>query len=43
MAIKAEYRLAFQGELGAFSHAAAIKLAGAKAVFLPCTSFKEVS
>jgi prephenate dehydratase len=34
--------VAFQGELGAFSHSAAAKLVGGKARFLPCGSFKEV-
>jgi prephenate dehydratase len=35
-------QIAFQGELGAFSHSAALKLAGPKAALLPCGSFKEV-
>jgi prephenate dehydratase len=34
--------IAFQGELGAFSHSAAMKLAGTKAALLPCESFKQV-
>src|SRR5690242_13790054 len=35
-------RFAFQGEPGAFSHAAALKLLGPRAKPLPCTSFKDV-
>lgn len=35
-------KLAFQGELGAFSHSAALKLAGSAVVLLPCESFKLV-
>jgi prephenate dehydratase len=35
-------RFAFQGEPGAFSHAAALKLLGAHAKPLPCTLFKDV-
>ncbi len=35
-------RIAFQGELGAFSHAAATKLLGARARLLPFESFKAV-
>jgi prephenate dehydratase len=35
-------RVAFQGELGAFSHSAALKLAGRAASLLPCESFKHV-
>jgi prephenate dehydratase len=35
-------KLAFQGEMGAFSHSAALKLAGAHAFLLPCESFKLV-
>ena len=34
--------MAFQGELGAFSHSAAMKLAGPKAPLLPCESFNRV-
>lgn len=34
--------VAFQGELGAFSHSAALKLAGRSARVLPCQSFKQV-
>ena len=33
---------AFQGELGAFSHAAAQKLVGERASMLPCETFKDV-
>ncbi len=35
-------RVAFQGELGAFSHAAALKVLGAGARLVPCNSFKDV-
>lgn len=35
-------RVAFQGEAGAFSHVAALKLLGPAIVLLPCNSFKEV-
>ncbi len=35
-------RIAFQGELGAFSQSAAMKLAGPKTPLLPCQSFKQV-
>ena len=35
-------RVAFQGELGAFSHAAALKFAGEDARLLPCSTFEEV-
>ncbi len=35
-------QFAFQGELGAFSHAAALKLLGAEVRPLACPSFKEV-
>lgn len=42
MAHSYKNRVAFQGELGAFSHAAAIKLVGAEAPLLPCESFKQV-
>lgn len=34
--------VAFQGELGAFSHAAACKLVSPDALFVPCESFKAV-
>ncbi len=34
--------VAFQGELGAFSHAAALKLLGSGIGLLPCNSFREV-
>jgi prephenate dehydratase len=34
--------VAFQGELGAFSHSAAVKLAGPKVPLLPCESFSRV-
>ena len=34
--------VAFQGELGAFSHAAAQKLAGGRTRVLPCASFRDV-
>lgn len=34
--------VAFQGELGAFSHSAALKLAGRNALLLPCESFRQV-
>ena len=33
---------AFQGELGAFSHSAALKLLGCEAEAVPCPSFREV-
>ncbi|HZS56304.1 MAG TPA: prephenate dehydratase [Bryobacteraceae bacterium] len=42
MANNRENRVAFQGELGAFSHLAAIKLAGTRVSLLPCESFKQV-
>jgi prephenate dehydratase len=42
MANKSLNRVAFQGELGAFSHSAAIKLTGPKASLIPCESFKRV-
>ena len=35
-------RVAFQGELGAFSHSAALKLAGPNTSLLPCESFRQV-
>lgn len=35
-------RLAFQGEFGAFSHFAALKLTGTRTRLLPCESFKAV-
>ena len=35
-------KVAFQGELGAFSHSAALKLAGPTVNLLPCESFKSV-
>ncbi len=35
-------RFAFQGEPGAFSHAAALKLLGERATPVPCTSFRDV-
>lgn len=35
-------RVAFQGELGAFSHLAAYKLVSCNASLLPCESFKDV-
>ncbi|MDQ2839818.1 MAG: prephenate dehydratase [Acidobacteriota bacterium] len=34
--------VAFQGELGAFSHAAALKVLGERIKLLPCKSFKDV-
>ena len=34
--------VAFQGELGAFSHSAALKLLGQKAEMAPCPRFKDV-
>ena len=37
-----KHQAAFQGELGAYSHAAATKLLGEKSRFKPCTSFKDV-
>jgi prephenate dehydratase len=42
MAINIKKRLAFQGELGAFSHSAAIKLAGPNVALFPCQTFKQV-
>jgi len=42
MSNKHKNRVAFQGELGAFSHFAAIKLAGPRTALLPCESFKQV-
>jgi prephenate dehydratase len=36
------YSAAFQGELGAFSHAAVRKLLGDKTPLLPCETFKDV-
>lgn len=39
---KVKSRVAFQGELGAFSHSAAQKLAGTRTPLLPCESFKAV-
>lgn len=38
----ARNKVAFQGELGAFSHSAATKLVGPDALFVPCESFKAV-
>ncbi|HEX4749626.1 MAG TPA: prephenate dehydratase [Bryobacteraceae bacterium] len=38
----ARNRVAFQGELGAFSHAAASKLLFPQAIFVPCESFRAV-
>jgi prephenate dehydratase len=35
-------KVAFQGEAGAFSHAAALKLAGEDSAIVPCESFREV-
>jgi prephenate dehydratase len=35
-------KIAFQGELGAFSHSAAAKLVGGHAIFVPLESFKAV-
>jgi prephenate dehydratase len=42
MAPKAGTVVAFQGELGAFSHTAALKLLGERIQLLPCTRFDEV-
>lgn len=42
MARKSINSVAFQGEPGAFSHAAAQKLAGSRAKVLPCATFQEV-
>ena len=42
MSLRPQSRVAFQGEFGAFSHFAAIKLAGARTPLLPCESFKAV-
>lgn len=42
MAISAVNTVAFQGELGAFSHSAALKLLGSRASLLPSESFKSV-
>jgi prephenate dehydratase len=39
---KARNSVAFQGELGAFSHLAALRLLGKACRPVPCTSFKEV-
>ncbi len=39
---KRQSKVAFQGELGAFSHAAAMKLLGSEIKTLPCASFREV-
>jgi prephenate dehydratase len=36
------YTAAFQGELGAFSHAAAVKLLGERIEMRPCETFKDV-
>ena len=36
------WKVAFQGELGAFSHAAAVKLLGADIHAKPCPTFREV-
>ncbi len=36
------YLVAFQGDPGAFSHAAALKVLGKNAKLLPCKSFKDV-
>lgn len=35
-------KIAFQGELGAFSHSAALKVLGLRVALLPCESFKRV-
>ena len=42
MATNPKRRVAFQGEFGAFSHSAALKLSGARTPLLPCESFKAV-
>jgi len=42
MPINTNRVVAFQGELGAFSHAATRKLLGVRSKPLPCSSFKEV-
>ena len=42
MAGKTLKSVAFQGELGAFSHIAAKKLVGHKSSFVPCATFQEV-
>jgi prephenate dehydratase len=39
---RAAKKLAFQGEFGAFSHSAALKLTGRGTKLLPCESFKQV-
>lgn len=39
---KRRYSAAFQGERGAFSHSAALKLLGAAVEAIPCPSFKNV-
>jgi len=39
---KRRYTVAFQGERGAFSHSAALKLLGATVEAKPCASFKNV-
>lgn len=42
MAKSASRYVAFQGELGAFSHLAALKMLGERIKLLPCTSFRQV-
>ncbi|MBV9670910.1 MAG: prephenate dehydratase [Acidobacteriales bacterium] len=42
MPLPSRRTVAFQGELGAFSHVAALKLLGRKAHVLPCPSFRDV-
>jgi prephenate dehydratase len=42
MAAKIKRTVAFQGEPGAFSHAAALKLLGAGVQLAPCSSFNIV-
>ena len=42
MPVKYKYSAAFQGEKGAFSHAAALKLLGPRTLLVPCGSFRDV-